>query len=67
MHVVHEVKAHDTESWVNFREWFTAFVAGKEENILDKTFSLMRHGFNYSDMLTAKFRKFVQQRIHTCP
>ena len=35
---VHELKAHDTESHVNFCEWFTAFVVGKGENILDKTF-----------------------------
>ena len=38
VHVVHELKAHDTESCFNFCEWFTAFVAGKGENILDKTF-----------------------------
>ena len=32
VHVVHELKAHDTESRVNFCEWFTAFVAGKGEH-----------------------------------
>ena len=35
--VVHKLKAHGTESRVNFCEWFTAFVAGKGENLLDKT------------------------------
>ena len=37
MHV-HILRAHDAESRVNFCKWFTAFLAGKGENILDKTF-----------------------------
>ena len=38
MYAVHELKAHDTKSRVNFCEWFTAFVADQGENILDKMF-----------------------------
>ena len=54
VHVVHKLKAHDTESCVNFCEWFTAFVTSKGENILDKTFFTDEAWFYLSEYVNSQ-------------
>ena len=52
VHVVHKLIAHDPESRVNFCEWFTAFVADRE-NVLAKTFFTDEASFHLSECINS--------------